>query len=474
VVFPKEIRAPGARTYCLALFCLVGVIYSSRGSTAELGSDLKASKKLSWKACIDEVAQNNAEIRSARETWQATEFSKTAARSGFYPQLNGIIGYSYGKGTTVDSSALSGAANSVGGVSSSKNESTYSTSISLNQNLFSGFQDSGKVSQATANARAARAQYDLAKAKISSDLKSAYSGLLFAQRAIELEHEVVRRRENNLRLVDLRFQGGRENKGSLLLSKAYLEQANYEDLQAHNNIRVYQTQLARVLGRDDNQEKGRDAINGTASNSRVLVLDISPEGAIPLENPNVIQNFVNLVGNTPEHFQVVAQLEATRSGTTLAQAGFYPSLNLIGSAGKFGHEWLPQSDRWSIGLTLSIPIFSGGKDYYGVQAASLLQTAAEANRINIDRVILAKLEQTNSTYLEAIAKLRVDLSFREAALKRSEIARSKYENGLMTFEDWDLIENDLIVRERAVLQTQRDLVLAEAAWVLATGKGVIP
>ena len=74
--------------------------------------------------------------------------------------------------------------------------------------------------------------------------------------------------------------------------------------------------------------------------------------------------------------------------------------------------------------------------------------------------------------MESIEKLKVDQSFLEAALKRSEIARSKYNNGLMTFEDWDLIENDLIARETAVLQSQKDRATAEAAWQQAQGQGV--
>ena len=36
-----------------------------------------------------------------------------------------------------------------------------------------------------------------------------------------------------------------------------------------------------------------------------------------------------------------------------------------------------------------------------------------------------------------------------------------------------LIENDLINREKSLLQTKRDRVFAEAAWELVQGKGAI-
>jgi hypothetical protein len=57
---------------------------------------------------------------------------------------------------------------------------------------------------------------------------------------------------------------------------------------------------------------------------------------------------------------------------------------------------------------------------------------------------------------------------------RAEIARSKYNNGLLSFEDWDLIENDLINRQKALLVSVRERVTAEAGWEQARGEGAIP
>ncbi|MGZ3696004.1 MAG: TolC family protein, partial [Bdellovibrionota bacterium] len=67
----------------------------------------------------------------------------------------------------------------------------------------------------------------------------------------------------------------------------------------------------------------------------------------------------------------------------------------------------------------------------------------------------------------------VDQGFRDAATVRAEIARTKYNNGLQTFEDWDTIENDLITRQKAYLQSKRARVTAEAAWEQAQGIGVL-
>ena len=90
------------------------------------------------------------------------------------------------------------------------------------------------------------------------------------------------------------------------------------------------------------------------------------------------------------------------------------------------------------------------------------------------RTGLIKLKQAHAAFIEAHQKMEVDRAFSEATLAREKIARAKYNNGLLTFDNWDIIENDLINRQKASLQSQRDRVIAEAAWEQAQGKGVIP
>jgi outer membrane protein TolC len=121
-----------------------------------------------------------------------------------------------------------------------------------------------------------------------------------------------------------------------------------------------------------------------------------------------------------------------------------------------------------------VPLYSGGKDYYATKSAASSLEAAVSNTDSTEHQLLVNLKQTHAGFVESVEKLKVDQAFLEAATTRAEIARSKYNNGLMTFEDWDIIENDLIQRLKTFLQSQRDRVIAEASWELAQGKGVIP
>ena len=61
--------------------------------------------------------------------------------------------------------------------------------------------------------------------------------------------------------------------------------------------------------------------------------------------------------------------------------------------------------------------------------------------------------------------------FVEALRLRAEIGRAKYENGLMSFDDWYGIENELVDREKNLLKSQRERVAAEANYQLLLGQG---
>ncbi len=390
-----------------------------------------------WDTCLQEAIANNPELRVARANLTAAGHRAEAAHSGNLPQLTAGAGYA----DTAGSATVSG--------------SSYSTSLSLSQNLFSGFQDRAKIEQAKANREQAEANLTSAKAKLSADLKQAFAGLQYAQDNVALAEKIVQRLEENLRLVELRFEGGRENKGSHLLTKASLAQARYENLQARQALSSAQAQLAKVLGRD-----GFTAMQAA--------------GNVPVTAPGGEPDFQRTLLQTPDLLQAQAQKKSAVADVTLARAGFYPSINLTGTVAREGQAWYPDKDLRTVGLNLTIPLYSGGKDYYTTKSAAASLEAASSNKDNVEYQLLVQLKKSYAGYVESAEKLKVDQAFLDAAITRAEIARSRYNNGLATFEDWDRIENDLIQRQKTILQGQRDRVAAEAVWEQAQGKGAIP
>ena len=412
-------------------------------------SAASALKPLTWDDCVEAAMERNPDLRSSEQTLSSSQYQADAAYSGFWPQISADLDYSRGNAATVQGAG--GAPVNV--PSGAFSQSSFSTSIVATENIFAGFQDVGKVRQGRANVDVSRASLDTTKVQVSFDLKTSFAGLLYAQDSEKLTRDIIKRREDNARLVELRFEGGIENKGNLLLANASWSQARYDNLVAKYSIEVSREQLARVVG-FDNAEQIRIA------------------GSVPIEDPKKDPDFKQIVYETPTHRQAEAQERSTKAGVTIARSQFFPSVNITGSFARQGSSW--DTNRNSIGANLSLPIFSGGNNYYTFKSSKASSAAASWSKESVDRQTLPKLKQTYRAFVESLAKLKVDMDFLEAASVRAEIARSKYNNGLLSFEDWDIIENDLITKQKTYLQSERDVILAEAAWQQTRGKGIIP
>ncbi len=395
-----------------------------------------------WEECVEIARKNNSELQSAIATEKQMKALEGVARSNYFPQL-----------TATSNSSRS--YTNLGNLSSSNSffYNTNTVSLSASQNIFNGFQDQAKIEQAKANSMVARANIATIKAKISYDLKNTFSSFTYAKSYTKLLEEIIKRRRDNLKIVDLRFKGGMENKGSLLLARAYLDDAEYNFLQAQNLKNTARAQLCKAMG----------------------LIDCAPfdiKNSIIIKSPPKNLEFEKIVLQMPQHAQAVAQEKASQAGVIIAESAFLPIINLTALSGQRGTTYLPQNDYWSVGLNISLPFFTGGRDYFSTISASENRLATTHNRETVDRQALSDLKQYYASYIENVAKLKVSASFKDAAQMRAEIARNKYNNGLLTFEDWDVIEGDLINRQTTYLQNQRDRVTSEAAWENIQGIGV--
>jgi outer membrane protein len=399
-----------------------------------------SAASLTWEEALREAAAHNPALRAATRNLEAAGYDERGAYANFLPSVNGSLTYTRAGSAPENGGALS--------------QDSYGAQLTASQNVFNGLADQGRVTQAQAALDRSKATLQQAKANLSYDLKAAFAGMLYAQAYSELAAQIVKRREDNLSLVELRFDNGSENKGSVLLSKANLEQAKLEALQAKNAVDVARTELARVLGRDEFGE-------------------LKAAGAVPVAPPKRDFDLRSLASATPVTLQSEASEKSADAGVTVAQSGFFPTLNLNGSTGRSGQTFFPQDGRWSVGLTLNVPIFSGGSTYYGTKSAFRVAEAATLNKENTYREEARKLNQAFAVYEQAAQRLEVDKAFAEASSVRATIGRQRYNNGLLSFENWDVIESDLINRQKSLIQSQRDRVTSEAAWEQAQGKGVI-
>ncbi|UYL09381.1 TolC family protein [Bdellovibrio sp. SKB1291214] len=402
-----------------------------------------AEQPLSFQEALNLVKKNNADLQYSEETYKASKYTVESSKSGYFPQLSAALGYSQ-TGTSSD------------GAATATSSGDYSATLTASQNLFKGFADSSKVEQARGNARVSEAALRSTRSQVSYDLKSAFASAIYASDSVKISEDIVKRRNDNLRIVQLRFESGRENKGSLLLSQANYKQAQLDSLKAKHDVDTSQADLKKVVGID--------------SEETVLIKD-----DLPLTTPTSKEpDFKSIAMGTPNRETYEAQVAVSEANLRNTRSGFFPSLDLSATVGDYGQNFYPNTqDRWTLGATLTLPLFNGGRDYYATKSVTSQLYAAKSNLAGIDRSLLSTLKKAYKDYVEAVEQLAVNDAYVLAARTRADIARAKYNNGLMSFEDWDTIENDLINKTKQYLTSKRDRIIAEAAWEKAQGVGAL-
>ncbi len=199
--------------------------------------------RLSWQECIDLALKNNNNLKSAIAAERSTDNLNNASIAAFLPQASANFSSNRGNNGNSTNPSLTTVQSNV--------TQAYTGTLSVTQNLFNGFSDVGKFDQTKANNLVSKANVQIAKAQLSYDLKYAYENLSYAKQTVQLLDNIIKRREDNLRIIELRYKSGMENKGSLLLARAYLDQAKYDRLQGTNLIETARAQLCRAIGTSD-------------------------------------------------------------------------------------------------------------------------------------------------------------------------------------------------------------------------------
>jgi len=401
-----------------------------------------AEETLTWQGCIKEAARNHPDLISAQESVKESEASKKITASTLFPQIESSVDASRAKTTSVSSS----------GSKTTRTASTYTYGASATQLLFDGLKTLDNVKAASENIKAAEYNYKFTSSEVRLRLRSAFVSALKAQELLNITQEIYNIRRGNLELITLRYESGIEHRGALLTAEANLAQAQFEISQAKRALEVAQRELMKEMGRN--------------KFSAVRVEGVFKVSELALEKPD----FEMLANKNPSLGKLIAQKNAASFGIKAAQANFFPQLSARTGASRNNSRWPPENDQLNAGLTLSFPLFEGGLRLAEVaQARALFNQAREDERSSRDGLIVA-LEQTWVTLQDSVETVEVEKKFLEAAEERARIAEAQYSLGLLQFDNWTIIEDDLVSSKKAYLNTQANALLAEANWVSAKGE----
>jgi len=222
-------------------------------------------------------------------------------------------------------------------------------------------------------------------------------------------------------------------------------------VQAERAITVAQRQLSKEMGRAE--------VRPLRASGDLEVVSAKKERP----------NFEALATINPSLENLSSLTEAAQYGLKSARAEFFPTISATASAGRTDTGWPPHNDVWSAGVTLTLPIFDGGSRWADVsKARAVLNQAKAVERSGRDSVLLG-LEQTWIAWQNAIDTVAVQKEVLQATEERAKISRVEYTNGLLTFDNWTIIEDNFAQAQTTLVADQTNAFIAEAQWIQALG-----
>jgi hydrophobe/amphiphile efflux-1 (HAE1) family protein/NodT family efflux transporter outer membrane factor (OMF) lipoprotein len=318
-----------------------------------------------------------------------------------------------------------------------------------------------------------RRSFESARADAQASLAGFYGVLLtlqadvaenyFSIRALDAEIATVNGtvgfRKEQVQLVRSRFDGGIGS--DLDVARAETELATTE------------AEAASLAQRRAQLENAIAILTGSNPSSFALAANTNSWGPPPPEIPAGLP--AHLLERRPDVSEAERQLASANARIGIAKAAFFPVLTLTGSGGFVSGDidslfkW--DSRTWSLGPSLSLPIFAGGRNRANYRRSQAARD--ESIALYRQRVLVAFGEVENSLsgihYLnqQAEAQQRAVTNARRAA----DLATDRYRSGIVSYLEVVDASREALQSERANAQLAGQRLIASVQLIKALGGG---
>ena len=436
----------------------------------------------------------NASVRVADKEIERAEYAKKGTYASLFPQVNGtgtfqrtikkqvmyMDGMSGGSmfasifepiitaleqnGIHVDMSALTGGDDSS---SSSSNDgisvgrwNTFNAGISAAMPLVNAqLWESLKVSRQSVELAVEQARSSRLDAV--TQVKQAFFSVLLAKEAFNVYKDVYENAMENLTQVQRKFDVQKVSELELTRAKANVASAIPNVYNAENSVMLALWQLKAVMGVD--LEMDVDVAGALEDYAQGMFRDIHQNDDVDLDANSTMR-------------QLAIQADQLASAVKMQKYAYLPTLSLSFSYSmnamtndfKFSeYKWTPYA---YLGLSLNIPIFSGGKRHADVKAARIQAESLDITRTNTERQLRIAIRSYLNTMETNMKSYSSSQEAVELARKAYDISQKSYNVGKSTLTD--LHDAELVLTQARLGSSQAiyNFVNAKASLEQVLGK----
>lgn len=286
-----------------------------------------------------------------------------------------------------------------------------------------------------------------------ASVKQAYYAVLMAKASYEVYNAVFENAVENLKLTERRYNAQKASELDLTRAQSSLASAIPNVYTAENSIYLALWQLKAVMGLD--LDRPVDVAGKLEDYAGQMFYELNEGSEASLDRNTTLR-------------QLSTQAEMLAKQIRMQQFAYLPTLamslsyNYYTQSDKFQlsqWKWLPSS---TLGLSLSIPIFSGGQRYHTIKQTRVQADELELQRQNTERQLRIGIRQSLSTMETAMRSHDAAKEALKTAEKAYDIASKSYQVGKSTLTDLNNTELTLTQSRLQVVSAIYNFVVAKA------------
>lgn len=451
------------------LFLNAPGVFAQDAVVAETPDTTAAPTVISLEQALEIALSENMSVKVADLEIKRTGYARKGTYSALYPQVSGSASYQRTIKKQVmymdfDMSSLGGGAGAGAGAGAEKpaapagggievgrwNTWSYGATASMplvNAQLWESLKISDMdVELAVEKARSSRLQ-------TVTQVKQAYFACLLAREVLDLNRFSYENAVRNLDQTQKKYNAQRASELDLTRAKTSVANAIPSVYDAESNVILSLWQLKAVMGID--LESNIDVSGKLSDWADHMLYD-----ATELENMDMDRNStMRQLAIQAEQLASTIKLQKNANIPTLAVSFSY-MVNAMTNDFKFSeYNWSPYS---YVGLSLSIPIFSGGKRASSIKQAKIQSSELDLQKANTERQLKISIRQYLNKMDTQMKSYSSALSAVETAEKAFDIAQKSYLVGRSTLTDLDSAELALIQARLAASQAIYSFISAKA------------
>lgn len=430
-------RRPRSIVPVLALLLTI-VVPQVREAGAATGTI--AGRTLTLQQCLALGLEQNPATEIARQNVSAARERIGEARSGSYPALRFSAGYTY---TTPASATAS--------------PDSFDNRFFLKQNLYDAGLTASLVAGAAHGVRALESDRRKTGLDIVANIQVSFYEVLRRRDFIEIARQALESSQKHVEQAQALYQQGLAPRSDVIKAEVQVSTGTLEIIRAKNAYLLAKANLAAAMGLPVTTE--------------YAVSEPDP-GDDEATVPSLQEALVAAPGKRPELAALRARQAVADAAVRQAQSGLHPAVSLDASYGWQESDFVPLDTKWSVGLTVTIPLFERRIARAKINQALANRSGLQAAETQAAQAVELEVEQAWLLLKEALERRAVTKKILEQTEADVRVSEGRYQEGLGTM--LEVIDARTMLTQAGVnvVIARYDIAQARARLERALGTGL--